>query len=175
MKFINQKFAWLILSLIVFSFQSNAQEKTFDSSVLSAEGKKAYQELLKIDTFAIGGVGYSGTTSKGEEALIILVKEKEAISALKELAKTALPEGGLYGIFGLKILKCDCFDEEFEEFINKRELGERKIWGGLKISSGNVHMMAGCLGFAEKRVEVAEKIKSGEFDSYIERHFNLIK
>jgi hypothetical protein len=163
---------YFLTALLVFSFsQTFAQENVFDDSVLSENGKQAYQTLLKMDTFAIGGIGYGGSTSKGEEALIILLKEKEAISALKELAEKALPEGGLYGIFGLKVLKCDCFNVEFEKFINKPELGERKIWGGLKISSGNVHMMSGCLGFAEKRVEVAEKIKSNEFDSYIERHF----
>jgi hypothetical protein len=171
MKSITRKLLWSILSLIVFSVQAYAQEMTFDDSVLSPDGKKAYQELLKIDTFAIGGVGYGGVTSKGEEALIILLKEKEAVSALKALTEYAVPEGGLYGLFGLKVLKCDCFNEEFEKFINKPESGERESRGRIKVAPGEAITMSGCLIFSEKKVKIAEEIGSGEFDSYINQHF----
>ena len=112
MKFINRKFVWLILSLFVLSIQANAQEKTFDESVLSDKGKQAYQTLLKVDLFALFGISYSGETSKGELALDDLLTEKESTNAFKSLIKNATPEGGLYALLGLKMLNCDCFKEE---------------------------------------------------------------
>ena len=169
MKFTNRKFIWLILILAAFSFSLNAQEKDFDDSVLSEKGKWAYQTLLKVDLFAVGGIGYGGETSKGEESLNILLDENEPISALKRLLRDATPEGELYALLGLRILKCDCFEEEFNTFLAKPEVGERKAWGRSKLAAGKVMRMAGCMGFSEKRVEAAENIKSGKFDDWIKR------
>ena len=56
MKFINRKFVWLILSLIVISIQANAQEKVFDDSVLSDKGRGAYKSLLKTEFSELDGI-----------------------------------------------------------------------------------------------------------------------
>ena len=135
MKFINQKFVWLILSLILFSLQANAQDKTFDESVLSGSGKQAYQTLLKLKLFAMGGIGYGAATSEGEKAFDILLEDKEAISAFKSLVKKGTLEGGMYGLFGLKMIDCDCFQSEFESY-KKNKL--------LKDNKEKFSMMAGC-------------------------------
>ena len=159
MKFINRKFVWLILSLIVFSLQANAQEKTFDESILSDKGKQAYQTLLKVDLFALFGISYSGETSKGELALDDLLKEKESTNALKNLIKTATPEGGLYALLGLKMLNCKCFKEELENFKKLPEPLARKN-SGRDIEKGNVRRMQGCIGFQESRLKVAQDIET---------------
>ena len=135
MKFINRKFVWLILSLIVFSLQTNAQDKTFDESVLSESGKQAYQTLLKIQLFAIGGIGYGGETSEGEKAFDILLEDKEAIVAFKSLVKKGTLEGGMYGLFGLKMFECDCFQNELESYKNEKLL---------KNTKEKFSMMSGC-------------------------------
>jgi len=135
MKNTNRKFIWLILSLLVFSFQVNAQEKTFDESVLTESGKPAYQTLLKIKLFAIGGIGYGGETSEGEKAFDILLEDKEAISAFKSLVKKGTMEGGMYGLFGLKIIGCNCFQDEFEKYKKEKISNDNK---------GTFSMMSGC-------------------------------
>lgn len=134
MKFINRKFGWLVLSLIFFSIQLNAQEKNFDDSVLSGNGKQAYQTLLKIKLFAIGGIGYSGETSEGEKMFDVLLEEKEANSVFKSLVKDGTSEGGLYGLFGLKMIDCGCFQSEFETYKKGKILDDKELFS----------MMSGC-------------------------------
>jgi hypothetical protein len=165
MKYINRKFVWLILSFIVFSFQADAQK---EKTVSKNSAEQAYQTLLKTDLFALGGTGYAGETSQGEEALEVLLEGEEPIEALKNLVRNASPEGGLYALFGLRALKCDCFDEEVKIFLARSETGERKGRGREKLGAGMVNRMTGCLGYAQTRVEVTEEIKTGKFDSYIE-------
>ncbi len=126
MKLINRKVVWLILSLFMFSFQANAQEKTFDDSVLSESGKQAYQTLLKIRLFAIGGIGYNGKTSEGEKAFDVLLEDKEVILAFKSLVKKGTLEGGMYGLFGLKMIDCDCFKSEFESYRKEKLFRDKK-------------------------------------------------
>ena len=126
MKFINRKFAWLVLSLIVLFAQANAQEKTFDEAILSESGKQAYQMLLKIKLFAIGGIGYGGETSEGEKAFDILLEDNEAVLAFKSLAKNASSESGLYGLLGLKINDCDCFEQELNNYKKSKISEENK-------------------------------------------------
>ncbi|HLM62465.1 MAG TPA: hypothetical protein VK308_16815 [Pyrinomonadaceae bacterium] len=123
------------MSLIVFSLQINAQEKTFDESVLSENGKRAYRTLLKIELFAVGGIGYGGETSEGEKAFDILLEDKEAILAFKNLVKKGSLEGGMYGLFGLKMIDCDCFQSEFQSY-KKEKL--------LKNNKEKFSMMSGC-------------------------------
>jgi hypothetical protein len=118
MKSLNRKIALLILNLLMFSLQASAQEKTFDESVLSENGQKAYQALLQTQLFAMDGIDYSGESSDGKDALYELLKEGKAksILAFKSLVKEATIEGGLYGLVGLKMWRCDCFQAELESF-----------------------------------------------------------
>jgi hypothetical protein len=162
MNFIKRKFVWLILSLAVFTLQTMAQEQTFDDSVLSENGKQAYQTILKVEMFAIGGIGEGGTISKGEEALNILIREKESILALKYLVKKATPEGGLYALFGLKELNCECFEKELKTFESLPEPSKRELDEIFVIGEGEVKTMHGCLITREKRLEVAQHIKNGQ-------------
>ena len=160
MKFINRKFVWLILSLVVFSLQAKAQEKTFDESVLSEKGKQAYQTLLKIKLFAIGGIGYGGETSEGEKAFDTLLAEKEATSAYKSLVKAATLEGSFYGLFGLKMKDCDCYQDEFAGF-KKNRLSNNKE----KLST-----QAGCSPMTAESAEYKEIL----LDLWISNGFNLL-
>lgn len=118
MRFINRKIVLLILSLFLVSLQTKAQENTFDDSILSEKGRQAYQKLLSVEFFEQGGMGYGGESSDGTNALRVLLNEEKgvAILAFKSLAKNASIAGGLYGLLGLKDIKCDCFQQEAEKF-----------------------------------------------------------
>ena len=89
---------------------------------MSENGKQAYQTLLNIQLFAIDGIGYSGKTSDGEKAFDILVEEKQAAAAFKNLINKATIEGAFYGLFGLKMIDCSCYQEEFISFKQTRIL-----------------------------------------------------
>lgn len=177
MQFINRKFVWLILSLIVFTFQAEAQEKTFDESVLSSKGKEAYQTLLKTELFAFGGSDYSGMSSSGERALGVLLKEKKSVPAFSNLISEATPEGGLYALLGLRKKKCKCFDDEFQKFAKLPEPPKRVKDSfespqgkfELAIPEASVERGGGGTHFYEKRIDVANNIKAGKFDSSIKR------
>jgi hypothetical protein len=183
MKFANQKFIWLILSLIAFSLQANAQKKVFDESVLSGKGKEAYRTLLKTELFAFGGTDVSGVRSSGEDAFRVLIKEKKAVSAFRNLNEKAAPEGALYALLGLRALKCECFNDEFQKFINLSEppkrvkdtfyIGKDEI--GLAIPEGNVQRGGNGIHFYEKRLDAANDIRAGKFDEFIKQKEKLKK
>ena len=166
MKLLKQKLIWLTFGLVVFAGQATAQNKSFDQSVLSVDGKKAYEALLKVNLFAIGPIGYGASTPAGKESLDILIGEDLAVSALKSLIGEATPEGGLYAVLGLKTLKCECLDDEVKKF-NDRTFSERKRWGRGVVASENVSRMSGCIAFEEKRSDVLERIIKGEYDNWI--------
>ena len=120
MKLSYKKDLWAFVAICFLGLQSVAQDKAFDESVLSDNGKQSYRTLLKIKLFAIGGIGYGGTTSEGEKAFDKLSDENEAVFAFKSLARTATLEGGLYGLLGLKISDCNCFNKEYDNFRQSR-------------------------------------------------------
>jgi len=111
---------WASVGLSLFAAHVVAQDKPFDESVLSDGGKQSYQTLLKAKLFAIGGIGFGGKLSDGEKAFDILFDEKESLAAFKSLVRTATLEGGLYGLLGLKINDCDCFNKEYDDFKQSR-------------------------------------------------------
>jgi hypothetical protein len=108
--------AWMVL----LPCAAAAQEGLFDESSLGKNGRSAYQTLLKVKLFAIGGIGYSGDTSDGERAFDILLEERDALTAFKSLTEKATIEGGMYGLLGLKLNECDCFEKEREDFRKTR-------------------------------------------------------
>ncbi|MEZ5427503.1 MAG: hypothetical protein R2747_14620 [Pyrinomonadaceae bacterium] len=164
----------VILLMVFLTFQANAQEKGFDESVLSENGRQAYRTLLKTELFAIGPIYASAEVSVGERALDVLVGEKEAVPALRALVEKAMPEGGLYALLGLQKLEPDSFDKYLETFRKKPELAERGDDFD-KIPGGEVKRMDGCSGFTEKRTAVADAIKGGEFDFWFYEEWVKIK
>ncbi len=109
----------VILVMGLFVSFARGQSQLFDVTALSEHGRSAYQSLLKERQFAIGGVGYGGITSEGEKAFDVLSEEKQSVLAFKSLVNDATLAGGLYGLFGLKLADCDCFDTEYKRYLHK--------------------------------------------------------
>jgi hypothetical protein len=156
---------WLILGLLVCVGQAIAQESAFDPSVLSAEGKKAYEELLKVDFFAIGGIGYGAATSRGEASLTTIIAEKEAIGALKKIAAEGTTPGGLYAVLGMRTIKCDCLQAEVKKF-EARTVEETKAPNGRIITGNRVATMTGCFALIEGKDDVLKRILTGFYDGW---------
>lgn len=110
----------VVIAIIAFASPLSAQEKTFDDSALTVSGRQAYQSLLKVKLFAIGGTGYSGEISNGERSFDLLLSESHSLSAFRSLVKEATIEGGMYGLLGLMIAGCDCYNDESSHFLSVR-------------------------------------------------------
>jgi hypothetical protein len=123
----------ILACLILFGTTSLAihAQTSIDQTILA---KQAYQKLLKMDTFAIGGTGYSGETSAGEKELDSLLKEIGAVPALRLLVREGTNEGSLYGLVGLNLLGCDCYQEELTWFRKNR----------IEAGVGPIREMSGC-------------------------------
>jgi hypothetical protein len=153
---------FLLLGIIlILVFQSNAQKTKFDESILSEKGKTAYQTLLKVDKYALFGVGFGGETSEGELALDILVNEKNAIPALKTLVATATPEGVIYALVGLKMLDCECLKEQITIFKRMPEPKYRRLNEYESIDKGFIRTQSGCIISWEKKRDLIKQIERG--------------
>lgn len=137
------------------------KQPIFDVSQLSETGQRAYKALSAADMFAIGGTGEGGETSPGELALRDLVREKQAIPALRDLLAQATSEGGLYALLGLKVLKCECFEAEYARFANLPDRDPTNDKSPFQIKNGEVHRMSGCEIYSEERLKVAKDIAEG--------------
>src|SRR5687768_1066364 len=93
----------LVVILILLPSGISGQGLNSSSVLLSPKGRVAYNKLLSACIFRVGGVGYSGETSKDELALYDLLEEKESVAALKNLVNVGTFEGGLYGLLGLSL------------------------------------------------------------------------
>ena len=121
---------------------------------LDAEGKTAYATLKSVPFFATGGIGYAGTTSKGELALRILLKQKQAEGVLHLLLKEANPTGQMYALAGLKSAYPKDFDKAVVPFLTAKT---------------KVKTMQGCLGYKQTVAAVAENIRKGNYPLRPER------
>jgi len=165
--------AMALVFLFAFFSASQAQEKVpLNDFVLTATGKNALEALKSENLFALGGTGYSGAASKGEMALDILLQERDGAKALYRLAVTSSGAGGLYALFGLRLLKSEAYLEAYHQFLQLPDQPERK--GGLgKLGVGIVQIMEGCILSWQHRLEVAKEIESGKFDQEIDRKNRL--
>jgi hypothetical protein len=159
-------FLAFILLFNVVAVQAQ-QKPQFDTSVLSEAGQKSYEKILNAGVFSIGGVGYGGNTSEEEFALQRLLKEKQAIEALKILVFQATPEGSLYALLGLRVKDAELFKSVIENYKTLPEPPERKSgypFKGTKIEKGFIKTQGGCLIFRQERLKIVAEIEAGEYD-----------
>lgn len=128
----------------------------FDVKTMNYKGQQAFQDLLTTKTFTLQSFGAAAAPFHSTERLADLLREKEAERALQLVAKKANPEGQIYALIGLQILKSKSFEQYFEDF--KKHLNKNKIEF---ISSED----GGCDSehLALKKDEVIKKLESGEF------------
>jgi len=109
------------------------------------------EELKKVDTFALGGVGYSGRMSEGEEALHEIMKGGDALNTLVRIIQdpeTSRP-GKLYAALGIRWIDQRRGEEEIKPLLASKQMVSR---------------MAGCAGFEEQMSEVASQVNMGKYD-----------
>lgn len=158
----------LVFSGVLFGAQmGSAQSEEFKQEQLSAKGRVAYNKLVTACIFRVGGVGYSGETSKEEMALYDLLEEAHALAALRSLVKTGSYEGGLYGLLGLSIRDHGEFNRAVEIYKVRKDSAECKETGlsqYLVTNRETVVTQSGCIIDVEPREKVVSEIQSGRYD-----------
>lgn len=107
-----------------------------------------YEALTAVTTFAIGGVGFAGTTSSGEKDFREMLKEPDAVEKCRKLLTDATPEGQMYGLLGLKLKD----EVAFEAALSKYKGSETKL-----------REMAGCIMGTTTMGELAARIEKGSY------------
>ena len=121
----------------------------------------AYSKLAAACIFRVGGVGYSGETSKEELALYDLLEEAQALAALKSLVKTGSYEGGLYGLLGLSIRDHGEFNRAVAIYKARQERPDRQETGSLECflaTAETVTTQSGCIIEVEPREKIVGAI-----------------
>ena len=159
-------FANIVLTLVCISVSGQTTCFDGDSYKLTEAGKKAFESLKNETTFALGGIGYGGEMSEGEEAMRVLLAEAHGSMALYQLATTDAGAGGLYGMFGLRVIKSDCFSSAYKAFGELPDKGETS-GRHEKLGASEVGHMSGCLYYVRKRKDIAGDIFRGKLDPWI--------
>lgn len=158
----------MVVSVVLFGPQfGSAQSAEFNPAILGAKARIAYSKLAKACIFSVGGVGYSGETSKEELALYDLLEDAHALDALRSLVQTGSYEGGLYGLLGLSIRDHAEFNRAFEIYKARKERPEQKQTGLCEyfaVTGETVTTQSGCIIEVERRDKIINAIQSGRYD-----------
>ena len=146
------------------------QQSRFDAKSLSESGRQAYQKLAEAKVFRLGGVGYAGETSDEERALRALLKESSVVEALESLVEAGSPEGGLYGLAGLRQIDKAAFRRAYGRYVVKEEPPERPSFlEEIRTPKGEVTTQTGCIVMAQGRKQIAAAIDSGRYDKLLRK------
>jgi hypothetical protein len=110
----------------------------------------ALKRLASVETFAFGGVGYAGKTSKGEIDLKFVLSQPApaALAAFEKLYADGNPQARCYALCGIRKLRPSRFKE---------------LLGAAAASADPVQVMSGCIISHELLRKVAEEIDRGQF------------
>jgi hypothetical protein len=114
----------------------------------------AMKRLAATDTFAFGGTGFAGITSKGEIDFKVIMSQPRdvALQALEQLYATGNPQAKSYALAGIRKLDSKRFQE---------------LRLSLRSSDEKVVTMGGCLISEQLLKEVANDLNSGKYDHWL--------
>jgi hypothetical protein len=119
---------------------------------ISAQGfsphiEAAATRLAKAHIFAIGGVGFAGTTSDEEKDFRLIVADDHAPDVFANLYERGNNQAKAYALLGLYLVNTDRF---------------RKIYDSLPVSNEELLQMKGCIISKERLSVIAKGIDSGQ-------------
>jgi hypothetical protein len=148
--------AWTILMGIGASLLANEPAPTADS--VAGTFSNACQELMTVNVFAFGGVGFAGTISQGEKAFRTLAADPDAVRLFRGILTHGSLAGRLYALCGIRQLAPNDFPALAKH-----------------APSGTVMRMTGCLAMEEKVSNLIAAIARGEFDVFSRSRFVEVK
>ena len=136
------------------------------NSVSATEPASADEKLLNTTLFVLGQSN-KGYVSVEEVAWREILSRHNAVDSLISLINQGSSEGKLYGLFGLKLLKCECLNEQLE--IVKKTINLRKrINTEENIPLGRVRIQNGCKISHADSLEMVVRIVNGDYDKILE-------
>ncbi len=114
-----------------------------------ASASEPVDQLHRIESFAIGGIGVAGATSEGERALRNLLAEPDATAKLEGLLTKATPAGQLYALLGLRVHDRAAYERAAKDF---------------HPPDGEVETIGGCIISRLPFKQVLDRIKAGQYD-----------
>jgi hypothetical protein len=124
--------------------------------------KTSYEELIGTRCFAFGAGGYSGVTSRGEEAFHSIMATTNALETFSRVLTNGTPEAQLYALCAIKKQA----PERFEMSAS---------W--LVTPNPKVELMRGCLFWEESASNVVQRIRErppGSYYSYVDRKWRFV-
>jgi hypothetical protein len=122
--------------------------------VSAAPATDPVEQLRRIESFAVCGIGIAGTTSEGETALRNLLEHPAATRELKALLTKATLAGQLYAFLGLRLHDRAAFAQAIEHF---------------DAPNGDVETIGGCIVSRLPFKQLLDRIKAGQYDAALSR------
>ena len=116
---------------------------------LSKETSSDLKAFAAVDSFAVGGVGVAGTTSRGEELARAIAARPDAIAAFEVLATGDNPAARVYAYWALRELDPD---QKRVGRLSTRLQGDRS----------KVPAFSGCMRYESTVAELVAEVASGQ-------------
>jgi hypothetical protein len=146
-------FRYIFLSLLISSIALSQSIKLKGDRKLT-NSQDAYKELLKVEYFAFGGVGFAGQTSDGENAFRMILSSSKAKKYFElVLSKNNMP-AKLYALCGLRELDTSLFLQKVKDYSD---------------TTVQVSTMHGCIRDNERFTDIVQAIRTGFYDLFIHR------
>jgi hypothetical protein len=136
--------AWLLACASIF----------ISARVTSAPTSDPADQLRRIESFAVGGIGVAGTMSEGERSLRNLLEDPVATVKLEGLLTKATPAGQLYALLGLRLHDRAAFERAAKDF---------------HMPDVEVETIAGCIIWHAPFKQLLDRIKAGQYDQALTR------
>jgi len=118
-----------------------------------AGDKEAVKTLTETPLFAFGGIGYAGTTWRGEIAFRDVLASDTAAADFLKVIKAGTPEAQCYALFGLRLKDRAAYDEQIKRFVS---------------SSQEVQTCFGCMMSKQHMSAVVADIRNGAYEKRME-------
>ena len=130
--------AWLFICASIFIFAR-----------VTLAASDPVDQLRRVESFAIGGIGVAGTMSDGERSLRNLLEDPDATTKLEGLLPKATPAGLLYALLGLRVHDRAAYERAARDF---------------HAPDGEVETIGGCTIWRAPFKQLLDRIKAGELD-----------
>ena len=121
---------------------------------ITSAGTDPVDQLRRVESFAIGGIGIAGTMSDGEGALRNLLADSDATAKLESLLKNATPAGQLYALLGLRVHDRAAYERAAKDFHGP---------------DGDLETIGGCIISRLPFKQMLDRIKAGQYDDALTR------
>jgi hypothetical protein len=143
----------MFLTLLISSVALSQSIKLKGDRILT-NAEDAYKELLKIEYFAFGGVGFAGQTSDGESAFRVILSSHKAKKYFELVLSKSNKPAKLYAFCGLREIDSTLFLQKVKDYSDTTVL---------------VSTMRGCSRDDERFTDIVQEIRAGFYDLFIHR------